>query len=270
MSERSHYPAGVPCWVDTLQPDVEKATQFYAGLFGWEIVGPGAMPNGGKYFVARRQGRDVAGIASQPPQSDVAWNTHVAVDDVDDACNRVRNAGGDVLVPALDALPAGRMAVVSDPAGAAFALWEARDRRGAQCINEPSAWAMSILLTRDLDRSKQFYREIFGWQTDSFGEGAAQVSLYRLPGYVGGEPQQPVPRDVVAVMTPMSGDFPGQSRPHWSVDFWIDGVDAAATRAEALGGRVIAPPHETPVFRRAILADPAGAVFSLSQAPALN
>jgi uncharacterized protein len=270
VSERTHYPAGVPCWVDTLQPDVEQATQFYAELFGWEIAGPGRMPDApnGQYFVARRHGCDVAGIASQPPQAGVAWNTHVAVANLEEAWECVRSAGGTVVVEPFDALPAGRMAAVRDPSGATFSLWEARERQGAQRINEPSAWAMSILLTRDLDRSKQFYGEVFGWQTDSFGEGDAQVSLYRLPGYVGGEPQQPVPRDVVAVMAPMNDDaFPADATPHWSVDFWIDDVDAAAARVAALGGQVIVPPHDTPVFRNTILADPAGAVFSVSQAP---
>jgi predicted enzyme related to lactoylglutathione lyase len=272
MSERTHYPAGVPCWVDTLQPDVERATQFYAELFGWEIAGPGKMPNGGAYFVARCHGGDVAGIASQPPQraAEVSWNTHVAVARADETAERVRDAGGTIIVDAFDALPAGRMAVASDPAGASFCLWEARDRHGAQRINEPGAWAMSVLLTRDLEGSQRFYGDVFGWQTIAFA-GGDEVRLFRLPGYVGGEPQQPVPRDVVAAMASISpNDFAADAPPRWSVDFWIDDVDATARRAAALGGNVIVPPHETTVFRRTILADPGGAIFSLSQAPALR
>ncbi len=34
MSERNDYPAGVPCWVDTLQPDPELAMRFYGAIFG--------------------------------------------------------------------------------------------------------------------------------------------------------------------------------------------------------------------------------------------
>jgi predicted enzyme related to lactoylglutathione lyase len=51
---------------------------------------------------------------------------------------------------------------------------------------------------------------------------------------------------------------------HWSVDFWIDDTDAAASKASTLGGSVVVPPHDTPGFRTAILADPHGAVFSVS------
>jgi predicted enzyme related to lactoylglutathione lyase len=153
MSERTHYPAGVPCWVDTLQPNPEAAKQFYGDVFGWEFIAPGQMPGTppGKYFVAQLRGHDVAGIASQPEgvPASTAWNTHIAVDSVDATCAKILSTGGTVLVAPFDARPAGRMAVVSDPAGAVFCIWEANDRRGAQLVNEPSAWAMNVLTTRD-------------------------------------------------------------------------------------------------------------------------
>ena len=37
MPERDGYIAGVPCWVDTSQPDPDAAADFYGGLFGWEF-----------------------------------------------------------------------------------------------------------------------------------------------------------------------------------------------------------------------------------------
>jgi hypothetical protein len=93
-----------------------------------------------------------------------------------------------------------------------------------------------------------------------------RITLWRLPGYVGGEPQQPVPRDVVAIMSPIPGDGSATPvRPHWSVDFWVDGADATAEHAARLGGKVIVPPHDTAGFRSAVLADPQGAVFSVSE-----
>ena len=39
MTDERSYPAGVPCWIDTEQPDVDAARHFYAGLFGWEMAG---------------------------------------------------------------------------------------------------------------------------------------------------------------------------------------------------------------------------------------
>lgn len=268
MSERDEYPYGVPCWVDTSQPDPQAAVHFYGELFGWQFMGPGPIPDDpfAKYFVARVRGRDVAGVVSQPPQVRTAvWNTHVAVESVANAAEKVKSAGGTVIFPPFDVLPAGRIAVLSDPAGAVFCAWEAEVREGAQLVNEPRAWAMSALLTPDPDRAKEFYGEVFGWATDTFGEGDSKIWLWRRPGYVGGEPKQPVPRDVVGVMRSTRGDPSAQDvPPNWQVDFWVDDTDAIAAKAAQLGGKVVVPPYSTPAFRSSIIADPQGAVFSVS------
>lgn len=265
MSERDQYPAGVPCWVETLQPDPEAARDFYGPLFGWEFYGPGPMPTEppARYFVARLRGRDVAGIGSLPAGAEPAWTTHVRVDSADTAAERAAQSGGAVLAAPFDAPPAGRAAVLADQAGATFAVWEASTREGAQVINEPSAWALSLLHTDDPDGSKAFYCALFGWETQPFGGPGSPVSVWRLPGYVGGEPQQPVPRDVVGIIGPLDGHAGRGS--HWSVDFWIDDADAAAERVAALGGRLLTPLTDTPGFRSFVAADPAGAEFSISQ-----
>ncbi len=163
------------------------------------------------------------------------------------------------------------MAVLADPAGAEICAWEARAREGAQLVNEPRAWAMSSLHTTDPERSKAFYGAVFGWEPEPFGPAAAQMALWRLRGYVGGEPQQPVPRDVVGVMMRSGGDgSPGARRSHWSVDFWVDSADATAEQAVRLGGTVLVPPHDEPGFRSAVLADPQGAAFSVSKLTAVS
>ncbi len=108
MSRRDDYPAGVPCFVDTLTADVEAAKGFYGAIFGWEFAGPGRMPGDppGEYFVARVDGDDVAGVgtassAERRRRAAPAWNTHVAVDSADEAATRARGgrrsrAGGAV------------------------------------------------------------------------------------------------------------------------------------------------------------------------------
>ena len=268
MSERSEYPAGVPCWVDTLQPDPEAAMRFYGELFGWEFNGPGRTPGdaSSRYYVATLRGKEVAGIGPLPSEnqsSAVVWNTDVAVANVQDSASLAARAGGEIVLGPIDAAPAGRVVVVRDPTGAALCLWEPEARQGARLVNEPSAWAMSTLQTTGPDHAIEFYRELFGWQPEAFGMEGAQISLWRLPDYVGGVPQQPVPRDVVAAMiAPPNG---GDQTSKWSVDFWIDDADAAAATTLKLGGNVLVAPHDIPGFRRTVLADPAGAAFSVSQ-----
>ena len=128
MSEQDRYIPGVPCWVDTTQPDPEAAAAFYGGLFGWEFED--VMPPGspGKYLIARLRGGDVAGVGSQPegaPPS-AAWNTYVWVENADETAAKVRAAGGTVLAEPFDVGDAGRMAVFADPEGAAFCVWQPR------------------------------------------------------------------------------------------------------------------------------------------------
>ena len=142
MSQRSQYPAGVPCWVDTLQPDPEAAMDFYGELFGWKFISPGRSTGNGasRYHVATLRGREVAGIGHLPSESGsaaVVWNTDVAVASVEDSALLVVRAGGEVVLGPLDAAPAGRIAAVRDPTGAVLCLWEPEARQGRKSSTRP-------------------------------------------------------------------------------------------------------------------------------------
>jgi predicted enzyme related to lactoylglutathione lyase len=282
MLERNGYPPGVPCWVDTSQPDPEAARAFYEGLFGWEFEDRMPTDAPGHYFVARLRGRDVAAVGSQPDAGPPmpAWNTYIWVESADDATARVRGAGGSVLVEPFDVLDAGRMAVCSDPSGAVFSVWQARSHRGAQLVNEPGTWNWSDLNTRDLDGAKAFYGSVFGWQADAVDFGEFEGTMVRLPGYaeVLEELDPGVKRrhvefgapecfsDCIAWMMPMTGEqFPDDVPSHWSVTFAVADADAIAANAVQLGGTVLVPPFDAGVVRIAVLRDPQGAVFSVSR-----
>ena len=118
---------------------------------------------------------------------------------------------------------------------------------------------MSALMTDDPEGAKRFYPEVFGWEIETFEMGEDEMVMWLVPGYVGGEPQQPVRRDVVATMLPPSanGDAPS---PHWDVDFWIADVDAAAAKVEELGGQILTPPYDIPGtgLRQGVFMRPAG------------
>jgi uncharacterized protein len=267
MSERDGYEPGVPCWVDTWQPDVEAAVSFYSELFGWgaEDTMPPGTP--GKHYICRLRDRDVAAIASAPakaPLTAPAWGTYIWVESAENTAAKVVKAGGTVVMEPFPSLDGGRIAVVADPAGAVFGVWQPGEHRGAQVVNEPGAWSTSALNTSDPGGAMEFYGGVFGWGTETLDLGGAEVTLWRLPGYFGGEPAQPVPRDVIATMAPMSSD---DGPPRWSVDFWVDDVDATAERATRLGGEVVAPPYDIPIaaLRQAVLADPQGAAFSVTK-----
>ncbi len=261
MSERDGFPHGVPCWVECLTSDPAATGRFYADVFGWALEGSGPLTDGGaEYFVARRRGREVAGVAPLPAadadgEVRPAWFTQVRVDDADEIAERVRAAGGTVLAGPMDLPPVGRLVVLEDPSGAAIGAFQPTGRAGAELVNEPGAWSMSALVGADLPGAAAFYGAVFGWDAEEWHG----ITLFRLPGFVGGEPSQPVPRDVVAIGLP--GDGPAR----WDVDFWTDDADRVAATVEKGGGRVLAAPHEEGNFRTVVVADPAGATFSVSQ-----
>src|SRR6266496_1935071 len=148
----TRYPAGVPCWVELCAHDMRRALDFYAGVFGWgfseQRLGSSDAPRSS--FVALVDGMEVAGISAGPVSTTSAsneWFTHVAVDAADASTRQAERLGGDVLEGPSDLLPAGRQALLADPTGARFALWEAGTRGGAQLVNESQSWALSLLRT---------------------------------------------------------------------------------------------------------------------------
>jgi uncharacterized protein len=277
MLERDGYLPGVPCWVDTSQPDPEAAVAFYGGLFGWDFEDMMPPDSEGRYFVARLHGGDVAAGGSQPEEAPPAalWNTYVWVESADDAAAKVRDAGGNVVMEPFDVLVAGRMAMFTDPEGAAFCVWQAREHKGARIVNEPGSLIFNGLNTRDVDGARSFYGSVFGWDTLDLGGGAA---MWTLPGY-GDFLEQADPglrarmagagapegfADVVAAMNPIADDQP-DTPAHWSVTFAVDDADATAERAAELGGQLVVPPVDAPWVRMTVITDPQGATFIASK-----
>ncbi len=277
MTERDGYIPGVPCWIDTSQPDPDAAVDFYGGLFGWEFED--MMPPGspGRYFIARIRGGDVAAVGSIPEGAPpmAMWNTYVWVESADEAASRVLDAGGQVVLEPFDVMSAGRMAVFTDPEGAAFRVWQARDHRGARIVNEPGSLNFNSLNTRDPEGAKSFYGSVFGWETLGLGGGA---QMWRLPGY-GEFLEQSDPglrermadagapdgfADVAAAVNPIADDQPDVPA-HWGVTFAVDDADATAQRAAELGGEVVVPPLDAPWVRMTVISDPQGATFTASK-----
>lgn len=248
--EIDRYEAGVPSWVDIGVPDKQVAADFYGALFGWEALeGP---PEAGGYRVAMVRDRAVAGIGDQQNPGHPVWATYIAVDDADEAVAKVLAAGGQVLLPAMDVLDVGRMAVLADPQGAVFSVWQAGTHPGAELVNEPGTWSWSELVTTDVDAAKGFYGDVFGWTTDPKGDGPVpEYTEWQVSGRsVGGMMQKP----------PM---MPAEVPPHWAVYFAVADADAAAARVEQLGGTVVMPPMDIEPGRFAVVTDPSGAVFNV-------
>ncbi|MCS7481184.1 VOC family protein [Umezawaea endophytica] len=239
------WPAGTPAWAD-LGADVDKAKEFYSGLFGWEVeqLEPAEMG----YWSAKLGGRKVVGLGvqqdtSQPP----SWTTYLATDDVDATAAKVRTAGGQVLVEPSDVLGQGRMAIALDPAGAVFGLWQSGEHTGAQIANEPGAVAWSEHMSHDFEGSKKFYAEVFGFAYDDLSSGDFQYSAASLGDQA---------------VAGIGGAF-AEAPSSWVTYFSVADTDAAVARISELGGHVILPPSDSPYGRSALVSDDQGTVFAV-------
>jgi predicted enzyme related to lactoylglutathione lyase len=172
-------------------------------------------------------------------------------------------------------LDAGRTAVFTDPEGATFSVWQAREFRGARVVNEPGSLNFNDLHAHDVDGAKSFYGSVFGWETLRLEGG---FELWTLPGY-GDHLEHDDPdlrkrlaelggptgfEDVVASIDPIADDRP-EVPAHWGVTFAVDDADAVARHAAELGGTVIVPPFDAPWVRMTVLGDPQGATFNASK-----
>ena len=276
MPERDGYIPGVPCWIDTSQPDPEAAVAFYSDLFGWEFEDVMPPDSPGKYFIARIRGGDVAAVGSVPEGAPpmAMWNTYIWVESADDTAAKVRDAGGNVVMEPFDVMDAGRMAVFTDPEGAVFCVWQAKEHKGAKVVNEHGSLNFNGLNTRDARREAllQVGVRVGGPRSSGRRRDVDDARLRRLPR--AGQPRPPQAGGrggrAPGLRGRGRGDQPDPGRSarlpaHWSVTFGVDDADATAARATELGGKVLVPPFDAPWVRMTVLADPAGATFIASK-----
>jgi predicted enzyme related to lactoylglutathione lyase len=253
MPERKSYVSGTPNWVDLQTTDQAAAKQFYGELFGWSYNDlPIDEANGVSYSMATLKGLDVAAIAPSSDDQVAAgvpphWNSYVSVDDIEASAALVASAGGTVVAPPFDVLDAGRMAVIQDPTGAIFELWQAKNHIGASLVNEPGAFSWSELLTPDVPKAAAFYEKLFGWGADTH-TGEMPYTEFKLDG-----------ESIAGAMNPPMPGIP----PMWGIYFSTADTDATVAKARSLGGAVFAEPMDIEPGRFAVLADPQGAMFNV-------
>ena len=239
------WPNGTPCWVDLGTPAPDDARTFYSAVLGWTFSGGGPEDFG--YSMCLRDGRKAAGLGpQQDPADPPRWSTYFATDDVDTTAARVAEVGGSVLAPPMDVGPAGRMAVVADPQGNPFGLWQAGTTTGAEVYNEPGSLVWNEAAVDDPAAAREFYTAVFGFTWDEIpgADGYTTFSTGDRP--LGG----------------LGGVSPGLPK-GWATCFSVSSTDEAVRAVEAAGGKVLLAAQDTEFGRFAVVADPWGASFSV-------
>jgi uncharacterized protein len=244
------------CWIELATLDQNAAKNFYGALFGW-VANDMPMGPDSFYTIFRLQGRDsAAGYTMLADERELGipphWNLYIAAENADIAANRAASLGAKVLAPSFDVLDAGRMAVLEDPTGAVFIVWQAKRNQGIGIAGEPGALCWADLSTGDPARAQKFYSELFGWEI-SPGEGKDASGYLHIKNggrFIGG-------------IQPAEQRNPN-APPHWLIYLNVADVDAAAAKAKELGAAFFVPPMSIEdVGRMAVMADPQGAVSAI-------
>ncbi|MBJ6725501.1 VOC family protein [Geomesophilobacter sediminis] len=251
----THAP-GTFCWTDLATTDPQGAKQFYAAVFGWKFVDNEVGP-GMTYTMAQLQGEDVAALYGMPEEElngggRPRWQSYVAVADADLVTGKAQELGGTILAPPFDVFSHGRMAIIRDPQGAVFHLWQPRDHVGATLVGEEGTRCWSELMVRDPEDAARFYAGLFGWTTQRLEGGPIPYTIFGQEGVEG-----------VGGLMGFPPDCPEPS-PAWLVYYLTWDCDAAARKVIDAQGKVLKAPADIPgIGRFAIIEDPQGAILAL-------
>jgi uncharacterized protein len=249
MGERTSHTPGTFSWAELATTDTDAAKHFYTELFGWDYEDQPMPGDAGDYTMLRRDGKDVGALFPAREGMPTFWGSYVTVDSADSSAAKATDLGGTLMAEPFDVMDAGRMAIIQDPTGAVFSVWEPRGSIGANWVNSPGAITLNQLNTGDPGAAERFYSGLFGWRTEQVAGGEQPYwGIYNGDRLNGGMMQLP----------PEAG-----GPPHWLIYFGSEDVDADAGRVGELGGQVMVPPMDVPGGRIIVVQDPQGAVFGL-------
>lgn len=243
------HPAHTISWVDLAATDLDAATEFYSGLFGWNTFTDGETP----YTIFMVGEAAVAGVMAITPEMGEmppVWSTYVNVDDADATIAATTAAGGSVFQEPFDIPDGGRIAVIADPAGAAICLFEGQGDSGMKIKDEVGAPCWFDCMTRDIDSARPFYEAVFGWTSADMG--------MEMPYTVFSHGE-----DQICGMMSLPPGVPDEVPSHWVVNFVVPDADAAAEYVTSKGGSIAMGPMDTPFGRSCSILDPWGAVLNV-------
>jgi hypothetical protein len=251
----THMP-GSFAWIELGTADQNAAKQFYGSLLGWTArdspIGPSEF-----YTLFGLDGRNTGGCYTLMPDMKAQripphWMLYVGVANADDTVAKVGPAGGKVMKGAFDVMEHGRMAVLQDPTGAVFAIWQAKAHPGIGIEGVPGTLCWADLMTPDQDRAGKFYKQVFGWEADPGKDSSGYLHIKNGEKHIGG--------------IPSAEQRNPNAPPHWLLYFLVANCDASTAKAKELGANVFVPPMSMEgVGRWSVIADPQGAVFALFQ-----
>ena len=261
MPTYTKHEQGTFSWIELGTTSSEAAKKFYGGLFGWTFSDSPAGPDmtytmvklgedniGGMYTM----GKEMQGI---PPN----WLSYINVDDADAITKKAIANGGKAMKEPFDVMTYGRMAVLTDPSGGTFAVWQPKQHIGVSRKQDTGTMCWNELFTTNVDAAGKFYAQTFGWKPEAIDMGPMGTYTLFKPSNAKADDKG----NNVAGMMAMPPNMKGVPS-NWIAYFAVTDCDASTKKANELGGKTIAPPMDIPnIGRFSMVQDPQGAVFAL-------
>ncbi|OKK18148.1 hydrolase [Streptomyces sp. CB00455] len=255
----AEFPEGAPCWVDAMFTDVEGAKSFYGEVLGWTFGE--SSSEYGNYTQAYSGGKAVAAVVPPMPGADAPsqWCLYFASPDAAATAEKIKSAGGELLMEPMQVGTFGTMLIAKEPSGAVFGVWQPGGHKGFEKQGEPGAYCWAEVFTRDPAAADAFLPKVFpyGEQQMETGDDPETAGMDFKVFSLGG------PESPVLGRMKMGDEFPPQVPSYVQVYFAVPDCDEAVAKTQERGGRLHFGPMDSPFGRFAAVTDPQGAAFAV-------
>ncbi|MEM8923018.1 MAG: VOC family protein [Actinomycetota bacterium] len=253
-------------WTDLSTYDRPAALRFYKRLFGWKAYDLGRGDAGGddpfgmsevRYHVATIGPTAIAGIFDMPPffaaiDMPSFWMSYLSVDHLDDVVERARAIEGAVVDVEPTPFGDGTMALIRDPLGAGFTVYEGPSIDGKGDGGRYGQMVWNELITESIVAVEPFYREVVGVDlVEVDGHGGARATIVNPSGVEIGAVQE--------VDESIRSD-----KVYWLPFFSVDTIAEFEKRLVAAGGRLLSTTDD-PAGGTAMAYDVGGAAFAVAE-----
>ncbi len=211
-----------PIFSDLSSYSPKTSISFYEEVFGWKYY------HEYDYFTAYKENQEVVGLYETPDKFKQMrmphfWMTYIQVNSVDKTVEQAQQLDG--IIEMTDTISGyGKVALIRDPQGAGFTVYEGDALRSTRTNNEANTLIWNELHVSDINRILPFYQGIFEWDIKDNGYGGVEVYNNQ--------------QDHITDILEIPNDYKGKYE-YWISSFGVDDLQGTKSKILSLGGSVI-------------------------------
>jgi predicted enzyme related to lactoylglutathione lyase len=255
--KKKEYKQGQFCWVELQTTNPKEAKNFYGELLGWDFK-ENPISDSEVYIMASRGKNVICGMMTLgkeerdhkvPPH----WNNYVSVKNADETSKKAKTLGGKILAEPFDVMDVGRMAVIQDPTGPIFCIWQPKNHVGMAADSmDLGSFCWNECGTHNVKKAEEFYSKLFSWEIKKSTSEKMQYGEIYL--------EEKHPFGGIYELTKEMKDVP----PHWICYFNVENCKKSTDLAKKMGAAIRMDNMAIPDMGHiSVISDPQGAVFGL-------